>query len=69
MPYADYFWENSYKENPELNPQQHTVRNNQITYKGSLLFSNSESEVLNSVIKSVKNAVEKGLTNHVKIVK
>ena len=68
LPYADYFWENSQKENPELNPTQHIVRNNHITDKGSLLFSNSESEVLNSVIKAVKNAVEKGLTNHVKIV-
>lgn len=68
LPYADYFWENSQKENPELNPTQHIVRNSQITDKGSLLFSNSESEVLNSVIKAVKNAVEKGLTNHVKIV-
>lgn len=68
LPYADYFWENSQKENPELNPTQHIVRNNQITDKGSLLFSNSESEVLNSVIKAVRNAVEKGLTNHVKIV-
>lgn len=68
LPYADYFWENSQKENPELNPTQHIVRNNQITDKGSLLFSNSESEVLNSVIKAVKNAVGKGLTNHVKIV-
>lgn len=68
LPYADYFWENSQKENPELNPTQHIVRNNQITDKGSLLFSNSESEVLNSVIKAVKNAVEKGLTNHVKII-
>lgn len=68
LPYADYFWENSQKENPELNPTQHIVRNNQITDKGSLLLSNSESEVLNSVIKAVKNAVEKGLTNHVKIV-
>ena len=68
LPYADYFWENSQKENPELNPTQHIVRNNQITDNGSLLFSNSESEVLNSVIKAVKNAVEKGLTNHVKIV-
>lgn len=68
LPYADYFWENSQKENPELNPTQHIVRNNQITDKGSLLFSNSESEVLNSVIKAVKNAVEKGLTDHVKIV-
>lgn len=68
LPYADYFWENSQKENPELNPTQHIVRNNQITNKGSLLFSNSEGEVLNSVIKAVKNAVEKGLTNHVKIV-
>ena len=68
LPYADYFWENSQKENPELNPTQHIVRNNQITDKGSLLFSNSEEEVLNSVIKAVKNAVEKGLTNHVKIV-
>lgn len=68
LPYADYFWENSQKENPELNPTQHIVRNNQITDKGSLLFSNSESEVLNSVIKAVKNAVKKGLTNHVKIV-
>lgn len=68
LPYADYFWENSQKENPELNPTQHIVRNNQITDKGSLLFSNSESEVLNSVIKAVKNAVEKGLTNHIKIV-
>lgn len=68
LPYADYFWENSQKENPELNPTQHIVRNNQITDKGSLLFSNSEGEVLNSVIKAVKNAVEKGLANHVKIV-
>lgn len=68
LPYADYFWENSQKENPELNPTQHIVRNNQITDKGSLLFSNSEAEVLNSVIKAVKNAVEKCLTNHVKIV-
>ena len=68
LPYADYFWENSQKENPELNPTQHIVRNNQITDKGSLLFSNSEAEVLSSVIKTVKNAVEKGLTNHVKIV-
>ena len=68
LPYADYFWENSQKENPQLNPTQHIVRNNQITDKGSLLFSNSEGEVLNSVIKAVKNAVEKGLTNHVKIV-
>lgn len=68
LPYADYFWENSQKENPEFNPTQHIVRNNQITDKGSLLFSNSEAEVLNSVIKAVKNAVEKGLTNHVKIV-
>lgn len=68
LPYADYFWENSQKENPELNPTQHIVRNNQITDKGSLLFSNSEGEVLNSVIKAVKNAVEKDLTNHVKIV-
>ena len=68
LPYADYFWENSQKENPELNPTQHIVRNNQITDKGSLLFSNSEGEVLNSVINAVKNAVEKGLTNHVKIV-
>ena len=68
LPYADYFWENSQKENPELNPTQHIVRNNQITDKGSLLFSNSEGEVLNSVIKAMKNAVEKGLTNHVKIV-
>lgn len=68
LPYADYFWENSQKENPELNPTQHIVRNNQITDKGSLLFSNNESEILNSVIKAVKNAVEKGLTNHVKIV-
>lgn len=68
LPYADYFWENSQKENPELNPTQHIVRNNQITDKGSLLFSNSEGEVLNSIIKAVKNAVEKGLTNHVKIV-
>lgn len=68
LPYADYFWENSQKENPELNPTQHIVRNNQITDKGSLLFSNSEGEVLNSVIKAVKNAVEKCLTNHVKIV-
>lgn len=68
LPYADYFWENSQKENPELNPTQHIVRNNQITDNGSLLFSNSEAEVLNSVIKSVKNAVENGLTNHVKIV-
>lgn len=68
LPYADYFWENSQKENPELNPTQHIVRNNHITDKGSLLFSNSEAEVLNSVIKAVKNAVEKGLTNHVKIV-
>ena len=68
LPYADYFWENSQKENPEFNPTQHIVRNNQITDKGSLLFSNSEGEVLNSVIKAVKNAVEKGLTNHVKIV-
>lgn len=68
LPYADYFWENSQKENPELNPTQHIVRSNQITDKGSLLFSNSEGEVLNSVIKAVKNAVEKGLTNHVKIV-
>lgn len=68
LPYADYFWENSQKENPELNPTQHIVRNNQITDKGSLLFSNSEGEVLNSVIKAVENAVEKGLTNHVKIV-
>ena len=68
LPYADYFWENSQKENPELNPTQHIVRNNQITDKGSLLFSNSEAEVLSSVIKAVKNAVEKGLTNHVKIV-
>lgn len=68
LPYADYFWENSQKENPELNPTQHIVRNNQITDKGSLLFTNSEAEVLNSVIKAVKNAVEKGLTNHVKIV-
>lgn len=68
LPYADYFWENSQKENPELNPTQHIVRNNQITDKGSLLFSNSEAEVLNSVIKAVKNSVEKGLTNHVKIV-
>ena len=68
LPYADYFWENSQKENPELNPTQHIVRNNQITDNGSLLFSNSEAEVLNSVIKSVKNAVEKGLTNHIKIV-
>lgn len=68
LPYADYFWENSQKENPELNPTQHIARNNQITDKGSLLFSNSEGEVLNSVIKAVKNAVEKGLTNHVKIV-
>lgn len=68
LPYADYFWENSQKENPELNPTQHIVRNNQITDKGSLLFSNSEGEVLNSVIKAVKNAVKKGLTNHVKIV-
>lgn len=68
LPYADYFWENSQKENPELNPTKHIVRNNQITDKGSLLFSNSEGEVLNSVIKAVKNAVEKGLTNHVKIV-
>lgn len=68
LPYADYFWENSQKQNPELNPTQHIVRNNQITDKGSLLFSNSEAEVLNSVIKAVKNAVEKGLTNHVKIV-
>ena len=68
LPYADYFWENSQKENPELNPTQHIVRNNQITDNGSLLFSNSEAEVLNSVIKAVKNAVEKGLTNHVKIV-
>lgn len=68
LPYADYFWENSQKENPELNPTQHIIRNNQITDKGSLLFSNSEAEVLNSVIKAVKNAVEKGLTNHVKIV-
>lgn len=68
LPYADYFWENSQKENPKLNPTQHIVRNNQITDKGSLLFSNSEGEVLNSVIKAVKNAVEKGLTNQVKIV-
>lgn len=68
LPYADYFWENSQKENPELNPTQHIVRNNQITDNGSLLFSNSEAEILNSVIKAVKNAVEKGLTNHVKIV-
>lgn len=68
LPYADYFWENSQKENPELNPTQHIVRNNQITDKGSLLFSNSEGDVLNSVIKAVKNAVKKGLTNHVKIV-
>lgn len=68
LPYADYFWENSQKENPELNPTQHIVRNNQITDKGSLLFSNSEAEVLNSVIKAVKNAVDNGLTNHVKIV-
>lgn len=68
LPYADYFWENSQKENPELNPTQHIVRNNQITDKGSLLFSNSEAEVLNSVIKAVKNAIDKGLTNHVKIV-
>lgn len=68
LPYADYFWENSQKQNPEFNPTQHIVRNNQITDKGSLLFSNSEGEVLNSVIKAVKNAVEKGLTNHVKIV-
>lgn len=68
LPYADYFWENSQKENPELNPTQHIVRNNKITDNGSLLFSNSEAEVLNSVIKAVKNAVEKGLTNHVKIV-
>ena len=68
LPYADYFWENSQKENPEFNPTQHIVRNNQITDKGSLLFSNSEAEVLSSVIKAVKNAVEKGLTNHVKIV-
>lgn len=68
LPYADYFWDNSQKENPELNPTQHIVRNNQITDKGSLLFSNSEAEVLSSVIKAVKNAVEKGLTNHVKIV-
>lgn len=68
LPYADYFWENSQKENPELNPTQHIVRNNQITDNGSLLFSNSEAEVLNSVIKAVKNAVDKGLTNHVKIV-
>lgn len=68
LPYADYFWENSQKENPELNPTQHIVRNNQITDNGSLLFSNSEAEVLNYVIKAVKNAVEKGLTNHVKIV-
>lgn len=68
LPYADYFWENSQKENPELNPTQHIVRNNQITDKGSLLFSNSEAEVLSSVIKAVKNAVEKCLTNHVKIV-
>lgn len=68
LPYADYFWENSQKENPELNPTQHIVRNNQITDKGSLLFSNSEAEVLSSVINAVKNAVEKGLTNHVKIV-
>lgn len=68
LPYADYFWENSQKENPELNPTQHIVRNNQITDKGSLLFSNSEADVLNSVIKAVNNAIEKGLTNHVKIV-
>lgn len=68
LPYADYFWENSQKENPEFNPTYHIVRNNQITDKGSLLFSNSEGDVLNSVIKAVKNAVEKGLTNHVKIV-
>lgn len=68
LPYADYFWENSQKESPELNPTQHIVRNNQITDKGSLLFSNSEGEILNSVIKAVKNAVEKGLTNHIKIV-
>lgn len=68
LPYADYFWENSQKENPELNPTQHIVRNNQITDRGSLLFSNSEAEVLNSVINAVKNAVENGLTNHVKIV-
>lgn len=68
LPYADYFWENSQKENPELNPTQHIVRNNQITDNGSLLFSNSEAEVLNSVINAVRNAVEKGLTNHVKIV-
>ena len=68
LPYADYFWENSQKESPELNPTQHIVRNNQITDKGSLLFSNSEGEILNSVIKAVKNAVEKGITNHIKIV-
>ncbi len=68
LPYADYFWENSQKDDPELNPTQHVIRNNQITDKGSLLFSNSEGEVLNSVIKAVKNAVEKGLTNHIKIV-
>lgn len=68
LPYADYFWENSQKENPEFNPTQHIVRNNQITDKGSLLFSNSEGDVLNSVIKAVKNAVENGLTNHIKIV-
>ena len=68
LPYADYFWENSQKENPELNPTQHIVRNNQITDKGSLLFSNSEADVLNSVINAVKNAVENGITNHVKIV-
>lgn len=33
-----------------------------------MLFSNNEGEILNSVIKAVRNAVEKGLTNHIKIV-
>lgn len=68
LPYADYFWENSQKENPEANPTQHVVRYNQITDKGALLFSNSTGEVINSVINAIKNAIAKGVANHIKVV-
>lgn len=68
LPYADYFWENSQKENPEANPTQHVVRHNQITDNGALLFSNSTGEVINSTINAIKHAINKGEPNHVKIV-
>lgn len=68
LPFADFFWENSQKENPSKNPTNLNDRKTIINNKGALIFVNESKEIFKNSLELFDNAIKNNIPNLIKFV-